>query len=182
MRRALRQDRSPSDAARSARRPFLGAFRFCPRARVRATPRKWTRARSGACRSRARLQEKIVESRPVGLDADQPGQSLARLGERPDLARFEADSRQRVALGLPRVSGEQVVEIGLVGDAARRVDGRFRLSPGEEIAAHARPAHQMLARLADRGERAQPLRETLGQGGSVQFRRLRGQQEGADET
>ena len=32
----------------------------------------------------------------------------------------------------------------------------------------------MLTRLADRSKRAQPLRETLGQRGSVQFSRLRG--------
>ena len=40
----------------------------------------------------------------------------------------------------------------------------------------------MLTRLADRSKRAQPLRETLGQRGSVQFSRLLREREGADET
>ena len=120
----------------------------------------------------AGLDEKIVESRPVGLRADQPGQRLARLGERPDLARLEAHPRERMALSLPRVGGQQIVEVGVIGDAARRLDG-FRFSPGEEIAPEARPAHQIFAGLADRRERAQPLGETLGERGSVQLRGLR---------
>ena len=68
----------------------------------------------------AGLQEKIVKGRPVGLDADQPSQSQARVGERPDVTRFEADARQRMTLGLPRVGCQKVVEVGLVGDPARR--------------------------------------------------------------
>ena len=59
----------------------------------------------------ARFKQKIVESRPIGLRADQASQGLARLGERPDLARLEAHARQRMALGLPRVGGQEVVEV-----------------------------------------------------------------------
>ena len=52
--------------------------------------------------------------------------------------------------------------------------GGFRFSSGEEIAPQARPAHQMFACLAYRRKRAQPLRETLRERGSVEFGRLRG--------
>ena len=54
------------------------------------------------------------------------------------------------------------------------LDGRFRISPGEEITAEARSAHQVFGRLANRGKSAKPLRETLRERRSVQFRWLRG--------
>ena len=59
-------------------------------------------------------KQEIVESRPVGLAADEAGQGLARLGERPDLARLEPDAGERVPLGLPGISRQQVIEIRLI--------------------------------------------------------------------
>src|ERR1700730_10705349 len=76
-------------------------------------------------------------------------------------------------LALPRVSRQQVVEVALVGDTARRVDGCLRFASGEEIASHPGPAHQVLARLTNRSKSAQPLGKALRKRGSVQFRRLR---------
>ena len=66
------------------------------------------------CEVGARLQQKIVKGRPVGLDANKTGQRLARLSERPDLTRFEAHTRQRVPLSLSSIGGQQVVEVGMV--------------------------------------------------------------------
>ena len=62
----------------------------------------------------AGLKQEIVESRPVGLAADETGQGLARLGERPDLARLEANAGESVPLSLPGVGRQQVVEIRLI--------------------------------------------------------------------
>ena len=117
-------------------------------------------------------KQQIVESGPVGPAADEPRQGLARLGERPDLARLEANAGARVLLRLPRVGREQIIEVRLVGHAARRLD-RLRLASGEEVAPQARAIEQQLAGLADRLELAQPPRERLGERGGVRLGRLR---------
>src|SRR3984957_7540196 len=79
-----------------------------------------------------------------------------------------------MALALPRVSRQQVVEVALVGDTPRRVDGCLRFASGEEIASHPGPAHQVVARLTNRSEHAQPLGKPLRKRGRVQFRWLLG--------
>ena len=128
----------------------------------------------------AGLKQEIVEGRPVGLSADETGQRLARLGERPDIARLEAYARQRVSLGLPGVRRQQVIEAGLVCRSARGLD-RFRLSPGEEVAAEARPGEQELARLANRRQRAQARAREPRPASRRPDRRPQGRREAADE-
>src|SRR5271168_285673 len=66
----------------------------------------------------ARLEQKIVEILPIGHSAEETGQGLARLGERPDIARSETDARQRVSLSLPGISRQEVIKAGLIRGAA----------------------------------------------------------------
>ena len=155
--------RDLSSGARAARRSSLGASRSCPRARARARPRRWTRARFDASPASAQAsRRKVVESRPLGLTADETGQSLARLGERPDVSRLEAHARKSMSLRLSSISRQEVVEVRLIRQTRREVS----IGSGAPLAKKSRPRRgrliEQFGRLANCFKRAQALRQSFG--------------------
>src|SRR5271166_696179 len=121
----------------------------------------------------AGLEQPFVERGPVASAADQSRERLARVGERPDLARLEAHPGAGVLLRLTGIGGEKIVEIGFVNGAAGDLH-RLRRAAGEEVASKPRTVHEELRRLTDGFEIAQALRERVGEFGGIRLRRLRG--------
>ncbi len=115
------------------------------------------------------------------MPADQPRQRLARVGERPDLARLEPHRRAGALLRLAGVGREEIVEIGLVGGAPGDLH-RLGRAAREEVASEPRTVQQELGRLANGFELAQASRERVGELGGVGLRRPAAGRAGAGAT
>ena len=94
--------------------------------------------------------------------ADQPGQDVARLLERPDAALGDVDVVDRLALPLHRIGGQQVVERGRIF-VALLDDDQFRHAARKHVAAEPVAVDQARRRVAHGFEPLQPELQHGGQ-------------------